>query len=213
MAGFLCCALIWSGCAQYKRSSLLIKVPDYYPQRVQIHQLHLVADPYFEKSRVQHLFNSDILDRGILAVHFIAFNYGEEEYDLSRATFTLIKSDGSEIFPMEPKQVARKVLKHTSVRMIGWGFAGLVVLSIPFVIISGIDSRRSNQQTRDAVKDEAMRVFEIGSKEIVDGFYFFKLGRKSKEIERALQNKCQIKINGLVEQKSQVAYDFIIGLN
>jgi len=210
---FCCLVMVWNGCAQYKRPPLMIKVPDYYDQRGEINQLHVVTDPYFETSRMEYLFNNDILDRGFLAVHFIAFNFGEETYDLSKSRLTLIRSDGMKFLPSDPKLVGKKVLKHTSIRMIGWGFAGLIVLSIPLSIIAGIDSHRSNRSTKKAVTQQAIRVYEIGQKEIVEGFYFFRVGKKRKEIKRAREFKYQIRIESLIENETGKMYDFLIGLN
>ena len=209
----VCCAIIVSGCAQYKRPTLMIKVPEFYPSRTKISQLAIVADPYFETSKMEYLFNSNLLDEGFLAIHFIAFNYGVETYDLSKARFVLVRDDGLEFVPAEPKLVAKKVLKHTSLRMIGWGFAGLIILSIPFSMAAGIDSFRANKSTRKMVAQETLTVFKIEGKEEVDGFYFFQIGRRSKEIRQALTHKYRLRIEGFRDVQTEKQFEFIIGLN
>jgi len=204
--------IVFSGCAQYKRPTLMIKVPDFYDNKTKINQLYLVADPYFSASKNQYIFNANLLDKGFLAIHFIAFNYGEQTYDLSKAKFVLVK-DGVQLKPMEPAEVSRKVLKHTSLRMIGWGFAGLIILSVPFSIAAGIDSFRANKKIREAVAKDVLNVFQIGPHEAVDGFYFFQIGRNSNETEQALQSKYQLKIEKLRDVILDRNYEFQIGLN
>ncbi|MBI4387882.1 MAG: hypothetical protein HY582_02420 [Candidatus Omnitrophica bacterium] len=214
-AAMVCVAMIGSlsGCAQYKRPTLMIKVPDFYENRVNTHQLTLVADPYFEQSKIEYIFNTNLLDEGFLPIHFIAFNYGGESYDLSEAHFTLMRDDGLVYEPMTPKEVAKKVLKHTSLRMVGWGFAGLIILSIPFSLTAGIDSFRANKKIREAITKETLRIFQIGPKEVLDGFYFFRIGKNSKSTQEALKRKYQFRIEKLVQVETDQAYEFVIGLN
>lgn len=210
---FLSTILIFSACAQYKRPVLMVKVPDFYDHKTKIHLMTLVADPYFEDSRMQYLFNNNLLEKGYLPIHFIAFNFGEQTYDLSQAKFTLVRDDGTLLEPLEPNDVAKKVLKHTSLRMIGWGFAGLIILSIPFSLVAGIDSYRANKKTREAVTKDTLKVFEIGPKEVVDGFYFFHLGNRSKEIKEALTHQHQLRIQGLKDETDDRVYEFQIGIS
>ncbi len=205
--------LIVSGCAQYKRPMLMIKVPDFYEHKSKLDLLTIVADPYFEASKNEYLFNSNLLDKGFLPVHFIAFNYGEVRYDLSAAHFVMIRDDGVELEPMNPAEISRKVLKHTSLRMIGWGFAGLVIFSIPFSIAAGIDSFRANKRIREAITKDTLRVFQIGPHEVVDGFYFFQMGRRSREIKEALGHKYQFRVSGLLDTVTAKKYELQIGLN
>lgn len=209
----LCALFVWNGCVQYKRPMLMIKVPDFYEHRTKLGLLSLVADPYFKSSKSEYLFNSNLLDKGILPIHFIAFNYGDLTYDLQAARFVLKRDDGAEYQPMKPDDVAKKALKHTSLRMIGWGFAGLIILSIPFSIGAGIDSFRANRKTREAIRQEELRVFEIGPREVVDGFYFFSLGKNRKEADAVLRHKFRFQIQGLVDAKTNQSYEFQIGLN
>lgn len=205
--------LALSGCAQYKKPPLTVKVPDFYPHKTQLNKMTIVADPYFEKSKMTYIFNNDLLEKGFLAIHFIAFNFGEESYDLSKSEFVLERDDNFELRPLNPDQVAKRVFKHTPLRMIGWGFAGLIILSIPFSLAAGADSYRSNKATRKALKDEVLKVFEVNEKEAVSGFYFFELGRRKREIREALQRQYQFKIRGIVNKNTEKSYDLAIGLN
>ncbi len=209
----LCFAVVMAGCAQYKRPPLMIKVPDFYEHKVKTNQLTLVADHYFESEKSKHFFNSDLTSKGFLPVHFIAFNFGDTVYDLSRVKFSLRRDDGVELTPMDPQIVAKRVLKHTSLRMLGWGFAGLIILSIPFSLVAGMDSFRANQDIRKSVKENTLRVFEIGAKEAVDGFYFFEIGHGPREIREAKERQYSLVIKGLKEKDSENVYDFRIGLN
>ncbi len=212
LAFLIICAFLGNGCAQYKRPPLMVKVPDFYEHKTKIHQLTVVADPYFEASRNEYIFNSDLTKKGFLPVHFIAFNFGERSYDLSNARFVLVREDGVEITPMDPKQVSKKVLKHTSLRMLGWGFAGLIILSIPFSLVAGMDSFRANKTTRQAIKEDVLKVFDVGPKEAIDGFYFFQLGKRSREIREALGKRYEFRLEGLVDQSTGQAYDLVIGI-
>lgn len=209
----LCLLVMWGGCSQYKRPPLIIRVPDYYDHKVKFQHLSIVADPYFEKSRMSYIFNTDFLKEGFLAVHMIFFNFGTEEYDLKKANFVLVRDDGAEIPPMNPEDVAKKVLHHTSLRMMGWGVAGLIILSVPFALGAGLDSHRANRQTREAVTKETFEVNEIGPKEVVDGFFFFRLGKGGREIRKALRRQYQLHVSNLVDVQSSKSYDFSIGLN
>lgn len=213
IATLLCVAIALPGCVHYKRPHLLIKVPEFYEHRTRLDDLTLAADPYFEWSKIEYLFNTNLLKKGFLAVHFIAFNFGDKTYDLKGAGFALVRDDGVQLKPLSPKEVSKKVLRHTSLRMAGWGFAGLIVLSIPFSIAAGIDSFRTNQQIKKAVTEDVLRVFEIGPKEVVDGFYFFQLGRTWREKRQMLNHQYQLEITGVVDSDTKERYEFLIGLN
>ena len=213
IAAQLCVFMVLSGCAQFKRPPLMIKVPEFYDNKTKINELTLVADPYMESLKAKHFFSADLPKKGFLPVHFIAFNFGDQAYDLSETRFTLLRDDGAEIEPMNPKDVSRRVLHHTSLRMLGWGFAGLVILSIPFSMVAGIDSFRANQEVRRAVKENTLRVFEVGPHEAVDGFFFFELARGSRRIREALGHQYALVIHNLKEKETANTYEFRIGLN
>ncbi|PIQ86321.1 MAG: hypothetical protein COV74_05500 [Candidatus Omnitrophica bacterium CG11_big_fil_rev_8_21_14_0_20_45_26] len=206
-------SIVFNGCAQYKRPPLLIKVPEYYQNYSQAEELSVAVEPYFKEEKAVYLFNNHPLKKGILPILLIAFNYGDHAYDMSKVTISIIRDDGFEYQPMVPKRVAREVLKNTPLRMIGWGFAGLIVLSIPLSMMAGIDSYRANKNTKDAVLNESMKVNRIDPKEVVDGFYFFRIADKSREVKEISQHQYQIKITGVVNQSTLKTYEFVLGLN
>ena len=191
----------------------MIKVPEFYDNKTKINQLSLVADPYFDSSKTKHFFSANLPKKGFLPVHFIAFNFGDQTYDLSTTRFRLRRDDGVEIEPMNPRDVSKRVLRHTSLRMLGWGFAGLIILSIPLTMAAGIDSFRANQEIKRAVRENTLRVFEVGPHETVDGFFFFEIGRGSKQIRQARTYQYSLLIDNLKEKDSSESYEFRIGLN
>lgn len=206
-------AILIVSCAQYKRPPMMIKVPSFYDNQVTFQNLVLVADPYIERGKTEHLFNTDLLKKGFLAVQLIAFNDGEKTFDLSKANIVLVREDGLVVPPVPPARVSKKVLKSTSLRMLGWGFAGLIILSIPLSLAAGVDSRRANQGIRRTLKENILKSSEIGPHEIVSGFYFFKIGKSTGYGRGALEQQYRFRIERLLEVDSGQEYEFNIGIN
>lgn len=206
-------AVLISGCAQYKRPPIMIKVPSFYDNSVSFKQLTLIADPYIERGKTEHLFNTNLIEKKFLPVHFIAFNDGDKAFNLSRADVTLVRDDGVVFSPVAPEQVSKKVLRRTSLRMLGWGFAGLIVLSVPLSLAAGVDSRRANQGIRRTLKENVLKSHEIGANEIVTGFYFFKIGKSSGPGTGSLTHQYRFKMERLLEVDSGAEYEFNIGIN
>ncbi len=191
----------------------MIKVPSYYDNQISLKDLTLVADPYIERAKIEHLFNTNLLEKGFLAIQLIAFNDGDGVFDMSRSAVVLVRDDGIVFPPVPPKQVSKKVLRRTSLRMLGWGFAGLIVLSIPLSLAAGVDSRRANQGIRRTLKENVLSSHEIGAREVVSGFYFFKIGKSHGHSQGSLAHQYRFKIDRLLEVDSGVEYEFNIGIN
>jgi len=206
-------SFLTAGCTQFKPPPLLVKVPSYYSHKTTFNRLTLVADPYLDRSKVEHFFNTDILKDGFLAVHFIAFNEGIESYDLSNADFSLVKETGEVLKPLEPKQISKKVLRHTSLRMLGWGLAGLIVLTIPFSLAAGVDSRRANKRIKRQIAEHVLKYDRLEAHESIDGFYFFRITKRSREIGDALKQHYQFRIKNVVQVDTGEKYDVSIAIN
>lgn len=213
VAALAACALIGSGCAQYKRPPILIKVPSFYEHRTQFGNLAVVADPYFSSGDSNYLFNTNLIDKGFLAVHLILFNEGNSVYDVSKARATLIRDDGIEQLPIPPHEVSKQVLKHTSLRMMGWGFAGLIILSIPLAMAAGVDSRRANQETRRTINQNVFKAPEVSAGEIISGFHFFRLGKNDKQVRAMLSRQLRFRLEHVIDVDTGKEYEFNIALN
>jgi hypothetical protein len=191
---------------------MMIKVPNFYEHRTKLGSLTVAADPYFESAKSLHFFNSDLARKGFLAVNLIYFNEGDHTYDLSNVEVLLRREDGTALSPIPTKDVSRKVLRRTPLRMLAWGVAGLIVLTIPFSLSAGIDSHRANKRIRQQIRDNQLTELELRQRETVSGFYFFRLGRKSREIKRALKESYQLHVKGLEEVDTGENYEFNIAL-
>lgn len=177
----LVCLLILScflaSCAYHPQLKPVIKVPDFYDFKVREGGLDIAVDPYEKPYKIKYLFNTDITEKGILALHLIIWNNGISTYDLTPAKIFIRSLDGREYKPMPADQVSERVLPSTIERVLGFGAMGtaLIFFTVPFAAGAAVDSEMAKRNIRKDYEAKQLREGAIKPKGLFHGFLFFDL--------------------------------------
>lgn len=209
-AAVLACML--ASCAFHPRLKPIIKIPDFYDYHVQQDKLDIVIDPYEKPEKMNYLFTTDITEKGILALHLIVWNNGNDTYDLEPSKIMIRSLDGKEFMPLPPDQVSKKVLNNTIKRMAAYGAAGsaLIFFTVPFAIAGGADSIIANQSIKKDYEEKQMRRAEIKPRSLFQGFLFFSLAETKDDIKSAFHQPYYFYLVGLKNETTGKLTDFQI---
>lgn len=183
-----------SGCGSYKHPDFLIKHVNFYDNRAQYGKLTVAADPYVVKGKQEMLFNYDAIKRGIYPIHVIFFNEGDETYDLSKASITLVSETGERYPVLSGKEAEDMVSRSVLLRSVKFGIVGACIGTIfapitviPATLWGGVDTHKSNRLSHDMISEKAFREAKISANSVISGFVFFNLAQDTKDKEALLE--------------------------
>ncbi len=167
-------------CAYHPELVPIIKIPSFYDYKVESDDMDVVVDPYVAPSKVEYMFNVDMIKKGVLPLHIIIWNKGIDALDLSSVQIQLRSFSGEIYQPLSDGQISKKIFKNTFARMVSFGAVGsaFIFFTVPFAVGAGIDSYQANKKIKSDLNEKSFKQGVIEQQALFQGFLFFDLGSK-----------------------------------
>jgi hypothetical protein len=191
-------------CAYHPKWDPMIKVPDFYENQVKVGRLDVVVDPYIDSYKMEYIFNTDLTKKGILALHLIAWNQEQFDYDLSLAEVSIRSFGGNEYTPLSSDVISQKMFKNTLARMAGFGALGtaFIFFTVPFAVGAGVDSYLANRDIEDDYEAKELKKGVIGEQSLFQGFLFFEIANDKSEISSAFNESYRFLLENVLNLKT-----------
>ena len=172
-----------------------------------VNGLTVAADPLFPASKSKAIFNTDLGDDGILAIHLIFSNNSQAEYLVAKENIGLVDKDGTRWLPIDAQEAAKSA--HTNPALTG------LATGIPmfFVFFSGVlvgpavawQTAKMNENITADFRAKEFKDKKLLAGETYGGFLFFRKPGPNKEIKGIEGLRLEAQVENLSTRQKHTA--------